>query len=130
MSSCLSVSFRTIKEKKNKFVSYYLFIMCKFQLITTNKNMKQMINSPQRRGSDCTDAQSDACFYTASTPCRTTICLPGKRHLCQADSGPLKKFAHKDSDQTAQSDARFYPASTRCRMPAKRHLNVVSLAGG
>ena len=31
------VSFRTIKEKKNKFVSYYLFTMCKFQLIKTNK---------------------------------------------------------------------------------------------
>ena len=30
------VSFRTIKEK-NKFVSYYLFTMCKFQLIKTNK---------------------------------------------------------------------------------------------
>ena len=34
------VSFRTIKEK-NKFVSYYLFKMSKFQLITTNKNRKK-----------------------------------------------------------------------------------------
>ena len=32
------VPLRTIKEKK--FVSYYLFTMCKFQLISTNKNMK------------------------------------------------------------------------------------------
>ena len=35
------VSFRTIKEKKNKFVSYYLFTLCKFKLISTNKNMKK-----------------------------------------------------------------------------------------
>ena len=45
----------------------------------------------------------------------------------------LKNLAHKDSDQTAQFDARFYPASTLCRttigLPAKRHLNVVSLVG-
>ena len=63
------VSLRTIKEKKNKFVSYYLFTMCKFQLITTNINMKIRTNSPgclqQRRGSDCTAAQSDACLYPA-----------------------------------------------------------------
>ena len=35
------VSFRTIKERKNKFVSYYLFTMCKFQLITTIKTWKK-----------------------------------------------------------------------------------------
>ena len=40
MFGCSSVSFRTIKERKNTFVSYHLFTMCKFQLITTNKNMK------------------------------------------------------------------------------------------
>ena len=34
------VSFRTIKEKK--FVSYYLFTMYKFQLITTNKKHEKM----------------------------------------------------------------------------------------
>ena len=39
------VSFR-IKEKKNKFVSYYLFTMCKFQLITMNKKHEKMI-TPQ-----------------------------------------------------------------------------------
>ena len=32
------VSVRTIKKK---FVSYYLFTMCKFLLITTSKNMKK-----------------------------------------------------------------------------------------
>ena len=43
--------------------------MSKFQLITRNKNMKKMTNSPgclqQRVGSDCTSAQSDACLYPA-----------------------------------------------------------------
>ena len=33
--------FRTIKVKKNKFVSYYLFTSWKFQLTTTSKNMKK-----------------------------------------------------------------------------------------
>ena len=76
--SCLSVatayvrlfivSFRTIKVKKQ--VCFLLFIHnVKFQLITTNKNMKKMTNSPgclqQRLGSDCTTAKADACLYPA-----------------------------------------------------------------
>ena len=74
--SCLSVatvyvrlfivSFRTIKVKKNKFVSYYLFTMWRFQLITTNKNKKN-VKLPRRLGSDCTASKSDACLYPART---------------------------------------------------------------
>ena len=72
--SLCSVVYRFLKNnkrKKNKFVSYNLFTMCKFQYITTNENMKKMTKSPgcsqQRRGSDCTAAQcmslsSQACF--------------------------------------------------------------------
>ena len=59
------VSFRTIKEENNKFISYYLFTMCKL----TNKKHEKMTKSPgclqQRRGSDFTAAQSDACLYPA-----------------------------------------------------------------
>ena len=44
-----------------------------------------MTNSPgclqQRRGKDCTAAQSDACLYPAGAWCRATISLPAKRHL-------------------------------------------------
>ena len=63
------VSLRTIKEKTNKFVSYYLFTMYKFQQTPTNKKHEKMTNSSgclqQRRGSDCSAAQSDACLYPA-----------------------------------------------------------------
>ena len=70
--SLCSVVYRFLKNNKrknNKFVSYYLFTMCKFELIPTNKNMKKMTNSSgclqQRHGSDCIAAQSDACLYPA-----------------------------------------------------------------
>ena len=130
MFGCLSVSFRTIKERKNTFVSYHLFTMCKFQFITTNKNMK---NDKLPR------------MFTTKTRIRlyrrTIGCLSLSSqqtvlgHYRPASETALKCCfaAYKDSDQTAQSDARFYPASTWCRttigLPAKRHSNVVSLAG-
>ena len=57
---CLSIFFRARKEK-NKFVSY---------VITMNKNMKNMTNSPGC--SDCTAAHSDASLNPASTQCRTS----------------------------------------------------------
>ena len=67
MFGCLS--FPLEQYKKKKFVSYYLFTMYKFQSITTNKKHEKMTNFPgglqQRRGSDCTAEQSDACLYPA-----------------------------------------------------------------
>ena len=46
----------------------------------------------QRRGSDCSAAQSDACLYLDNTRC---IGLQAKRHLMsfrwRTDSGPSKK---------------------------------------
>ena len=142
MFGCLSVSFRTIKERKNTFVSYHLFTMCKFQFITTNKNMKndklpRMITTKTRirlyrRTIGClslSSQQTVSGHYRPASETALKCCFAG---------GPIvarlkKTFAYKDSDQTAQSDARFYPASTWCRttigLPAKRHSNVVSLAG-
>ena len=59
------VSFRTIKEKKQVCVLLYLHNV----QVSTNKNIKKMTNFPgclqQKRGSDCTAAQSDACLYPA-----------------------------------------------------------------
>ena len=55
MFGCLSFALEQLK-KKNKFVSYYLFTMCMFQSITTNKNMKKW-QTPQdvyNKGADQT----------------------------------------------------------------------------
>ena len=50
MFGCLSFPL-----KKNKFVSYYLFIMCKFQLITMNKkNEKQTPHDVYNKDADQT----------------------------------------------------------------------------
>ena len=101
MFGCLSVSFRTIKEKKTS-----LFLIIYSQCARTNKNMKndklpRMFTAKTRiRLYRCTiESLFLSSQHTMSDHYRLAS---GTAFKCRFACGPIVAFVHKDSDQTAQ----------------------------